>query len=354
MTLKSFLYRETRWVRHNAGSLILVLIVLPALFAGATLAFEQVVPRDTPVGVAPASADVPQENVDAVVGIATLFSRPHTYDSPSAATRGLAREEVYAVFVVPPDLLEEGQSSTIEMIVAEEMVPYEQPSQAIRSILAGNINEIIPSTQVERTVIGEDRSLSEFLVSAATLLLAMVYAFVLLPHVVASERDVYRRVRVSSSLGKLLTAKFAVFTALMLVPIAGAQAIASHFGLAVALLDPLAVGVTLLTFCYLGAIAVAVMFAFDFSTFGRLLNVALLFGGVVFASMVYPAGFFSPLRRTIAKFLPMHYSMIVQRGAALKGEGLAMYGDYVAMLVGVTVLAVLVLAASVRYHEWRT
>ena len=353
MSLRSFLYRETRWVRHNAAALVIVLIVLPAMFAGATMAFQQVIPRDTPVAIVPASDAVEDDSVEAIRGIAATFSRPHTYDDPAAAKRALAREEVYAVFVVPPGLLDEHEPSNVEMIVEEEMVPYEQPSLAIRSILDGNLRDVIPSATVSRTAVGQDKTLSEFLVSASALLLTMVYAFVLIPHVVAGERDVYRRVRVSSSLGKLLTAKFATFTALMLVPIVGGQVIASEFGMGVNLLAPAAVGVTLLTFVYLAAVAVAVMFLFGFSTLGRLVNVALLFGLVVFSSMVYPAGFFSPLRRTVAKLLPTHYSMIVQRGVSLKDNAAGMYADYLAVLVGVTILALVALYGSVRYYEWR-
>ena len=354
MSLSSFFYREARWIRHNAAALVVVLIVLPAIFAGATLAFGQVIPRDTPVAIAPASEAVDDGAVEAVAGISATFSRPHRFEDVDAARRALAREEVYAVFVVPPDLLDEHEPSNIEMIVEKEMVPYEQPSLAISSILDANLREVIPSATVSRTPIGQDKSLSEFLLSASAMLLPMVYAFVLIPHVVASERNVYRRVRVSSSLGKLLAAKFAVFTGLMVIPIVGGQVIASEFDLGVNLLAPAAIGVTLLTFCYLAAIAVAIMFLFRFRTLGRLVNVALLFGGVVFASMVYPAGFFSPLRRTIAKLLPMHYSMIVQRGVALKGNSAGLYGDYLAVLVGVTVLALVVLYGSVRYYEWRT
>lgn len=353
MSLQSFLYRETRWVRNNAAALVIVLLILPAMFAGATLAFQQVIPRDTPIAVAPADDTVNQDSLHAIQGVSATFSRPSTFESRDAAMRALAREEVYAVFVVPPDLLDQERSSTIEMIVEEEMVPYEQPSLAIRSLLDRNLHQLIEGVSVTRTTVGEQKTLSEFLLSASALLLTMVYAFVLLPHVVASERSVYRRIRVTGSLGTLLTAKFAVFSALMVVPILGGQAIANHFDLAVNLLHPTAIGITLLTFCYLAAIAVGVMFLFKFSTLGRLVNIALLFGGVVFASMVYPAGFFSPLRRTVAKLLPMHYSMIVQRGVSLKGNGPGLYADYIAALLGVTLLALLFLYGSVRYYEWR-
>lgn len=353
MALGSLFAREARWVRHNAGVLVLVLLVLPSLFAVSTVAFQQVIPRDTPIAVVPESESVSEDEIDAVTGVAAFFSRPHDYESRDVAERALAREEVYAIFVVPHGLFDEEASVEIEMIVEEEMVPYEQPSLAIRSLLDRNLHQLIEGVSVTRTTVGEQKTLSEFLLSASALLLTMVYAFVLLPHVVASERSVYRRIRVTGSLGTLLTAKFAVFSALMVVPILGGQAIANHFDLAVNLLHPTAIGITLLTFCYLAAIAVGVMFLFKFSTLGRLVNIALLFGGVVFASMVYPAGFFSPLRRTVAKLLPMHYSMIVQRGVSLKGNGPGLYADYIAALLGVTLLALLFLYGSVRYYEWR-
>ena len=354
MALRSLFAREARWVRHNAGVLVLVLLVLPSLFAVSTVAFQQVIPRDTPIAVVPESDVVSEDEVDAVTGVAAFFSRPHDYDSRASAERALAREEVYALFVVPHGLFDEDASVTIEMVVEEEMVPYEQPSLAIANILSGQLRGTFPAeTTVERTAIGEDRTLSEFLVSVGTILLTMVYAFVYLPRVVADEQRVFQRIRVESSLWRLLTVKYAVFLPLMLVPVVAFQGIAASLDFRVDLFAPGALAATLLTFLSLSAIALGVMFLTRFATVGRMVNATLLFGTLAFSNLVYPAGFFSPMRRTVARLSPIHYAAIVHRGTALKGNAAALYADRYLLLGGFAVGALAFLAGSVVVYQRR-
>jgi len=354
VALRSLFAREARWVRHNAGVLVLVLLVLPSLFAVSTVAFQQVIPRDTPIAVVPESDVVSEDEVDAVTGVAAFFSRPHDYDSRASAERALAREEVYALFVVPHGLFDEDASVTIEMVVEEEMVPYEQPSLAIANILSGQLRGTFPAeTTVERTAIGEDRTLSEFLVSVGTILLTMVYAFVYLPRVVADEQRVFQRIRVESSLWRLLTVKYAVFLPLMLVPVVAFQGIAASLDFRVDLFAPGALAATLLTFLSLSAIALGVMFLTRFATVGRMVNATLLFGTLAFSNLVYPAGFFSPMRRTVARLSPIHYAAIVHRGTALKGNAAALYADRYLLLGGFAVGALAFLAGSVVVYQRR-
>lgn len=354
MTLRSLLAREARWVRHNAAVLVLVLLILPSLFAVSTVAFQQVIPRDTPIAVVPGDDAVTQDELDAVRGVAAFFSRPQSYDSHDRAERALTREEVYAIFVVPHGLFDEGADVTIEMIVEAEMVPYEQPSLAIASILSGQLRGTFPAdVSVARTVIGDDRTLSEFLVSVGTILLTMVYAFVYLPRVVADEERVFQRIRVESSIWRLLTAKYALFTPLMLVPVVAFHAIATHLNFRLDLLAPGAVAATLLTFVSLSAIALGIMFLTRFATVGRLLNATLLFGTLAFSNLVYPAGFFSPLRRNVARLSPIHYAMIVQRGTALKANSAALYADRFALLAGFTLAGLAFLTGSVAFYQRR-
>ena len=354
MSLRSLLYKELRWLRHNVGTVVLVLVVLPSIVAAGTVAFQQVIPRDTPVALVPANENVTDDDMTAMRGVTTFFAEPHSYeaDERERAMRALTREEVYAVFVVPPGLLEEDAEVTVEMYVEEEMVPYEQPSLAIASILRFQAGQILPAdVSVDRTAVGEDRTLSEFLVSVGAMLVTLLFAFAYVPYVVADEQQVFRRVRVESSLWQLLASKFLVLTPLLLVPVLTFQAIAWYLDFAVDLVAPGAVGVTLLTFVYLTAISLGVMFLTRFRTVGRMLNVTLMFGSLAFSNLVYPAGFFSPLRREIAKASPLHYSMIVQRGTSLKGQGVGTYTDYLLGLTGFTVLCLLFLAGTVVYYD---
>jgi ABC-2 type transport system permease protein len=156
---------------------------------------------------------------------------------------------------------------------------------------------------------------------------------------------------VESSLWQLLASKFVVLTPLLLVPILTFQAIAWYLDFAVELVAPTAVGVTLLTFVYLTAISLGVMFLTRFRTVGRMLNVTLMFGSLAFSNLVYPAGFFSPLRREIAKASPLHYSMVVQRGVSLKGQSAGVYTDYLLGLTGFTLLCLCFLAGTVLYYD---
>ncbi|MFB6309497.1 MAG: ABC transporter permease [Haloarculaceae archaeon] len=356
MALRSLLYKDGRWLRHNVGTVLLVLIVLPSLFALSTVAFQQVIPRDTPVAVVAADESVTDDELTAMRGVAAFFSRPATYDADERdrAMRALAREEVYAVFVVPPGILDRDASVTVEMYVEQEIVPYEQPSLAIASILRYRAGNVLPAeVGVDRIAVGSDRTLSEYLVSVGAMLFAMVLAFAYVPYTVASEKRVFRRIRVESSLWHLLASKFLVFTLLMVVPLVTFQAISNYLSFSVELLAPGAAVVTLLTFVYLLAISLGVMFLARFRTVGRMINIALLFAVLTFSSMVYPAGFFSPLRREIAHAMPTHYSMVVQRGISLKAQSAALYLDYYLLLGGVTVVALAFLAVTVVHYDRR-
>jgi ABC-2 type transport system permease protein len=354
MSLRSLLYKELRWLRRNVATVVLVLVIIPSLVAAGTVAFQQVIPRDTPVALVAENDSVTDGEMAAMEGVTTVFADPQRYeaDERDRAMRALTREEVYAVFVVPPGTLNESADVTVEMYVEEEMVPYEQPSIAIANILRYQAGQLLPAdVSVSRIAVGEDRTLSEFLVSVGTMLVTMLFAFAYVPYVVADEQQVFRRIRVESSLWQLITSKYLVLTPLLLVPILTFQAIASYLNFSVSLIAPGAIAVTLLTFVYLTAISLGVMFLTRFETVGRMVNVTLLFAGLAFSNLVYPAGFFSPLRREIAKASPLHYSMVVQRGVSLKGNALGLYGDYLLGLVGFTVLCLLFLAGSVVYYD---
>lgn len=356
MALRSLLYKEARWLRHNLATVVLVLVVLSATIAVATVAFQQVIPRDTPVAVVAEDETVTEDEVTAMKGVAAFFSRPTAYEASERdrAMSALDREAVYAVFVVPHGVLDSDATVTVEMYVEAEMVPYEQPSLAIASILRYRVSDALPATvRVERVAVGQERTLSEFLTSVGAMLVTMIVSFAFVPYAVANERRVFRRIRVESSLWQLLTSKFLVLTPLMIVPLLAFQALATRLDFAVDLLAPGAVAVTLVTFVYLTATSLAVMFLTRFRTAGRMINLSLMFGALAFSSMVYPAGFFSPLRRDLSRLIPLHYSMVVQRGVSLKAHDPSLYGDYYLLLGGVTLAALAFLAGTVVYYDRR-
>jgi len=354
MTARSLFSKELRWLRHNAVGVFFVLLILPSLYAASTVAFQQAIPRDTPIAIVAEDDSVTDDELEAIKGVSAFFSRPHVYDSPANAQRALHREEVYAIFTVPHGLSDEDAALTIQMTVEREMVPYEQPSLVIRNILARQVTDAFPADiSVQRTTVGEERSLSEFLISVGTILLTVVYAFAYLPRVVTNERNVFRRIRVESSLSRLLGVKFAVFTPLMLLPVVVFQGIANHLQLRLDMLAPGAVVATLLTFVSLTAVGLGVMFLVRFRTAGRMINVTLLFGTFTFSNLIYPAGFFSPLRRTIAHLSPIHYAMVIQRGISLKSKPATLYADRFGILIAFTVASLAFLALSVVYYQWR-
>lgn len=354
MSLDGILYREIRWLRHNFGTVLLVLIILPAMVAAGTVAFQQVIPKDAPVAIVPADEAVTDEELTATKQVTTLFAEPHLYASGEfdKAMRALNREEVYAVFVVPPGILSDGGEVTVEMYVEEEVVPYEEPSMVLAELLPQQANRIMSADlNVARIAIGSDRTLSEYLVSVGAMLVTMLFSFAYVPYVVSDEQQVFRRVRVESSLWHLLAGKFLMLTPLLLVPILVFQAIAEYLNFSVNLLAPGSVVMMLLAFVYLTAISLSVMFLTRFRTVGRMTNVVILFASLTFSNLAYPVGFFSPLRREIARISPLHYSMVVQRGISLKGLPLGLYGDYFLGICGFTLLSLLALIVSVLYYE---
>lgn len=356
MALRSLLQKEALWLRRNLATILLLLIVLPGLVALGTVAFQQVIPRDTPVAIVPADERVTDDDLSVMRGITTIFSQPSLYDvgERQEAMNALSREEVYAVFVVPPGILDSDADVTIEMYVEEEMVPYEQPSIAISSILRSQANRVLPAdVTLERIAVGEDRTLSEYLLSIGAMLVTMVFAFAYVPYLLAEEKQVFRRLRVESSLWQVLLSKFLVLTPLLIVPLLAFQGVAAYLDFSVALLEPGAIAVTLLTFVYLTAISLGVMFLTRFQTIGRMINVTLLFAGLAFSNLVYPAGFFSPLRRYLAHRSPLFYSMVVQRGLSLKGNSAGLYADYLLAICGFTVLTLLFLAGTVVVYDRR-
>ncbi|MFB6205775.1 MAG: ABC transporter permease [Haloglomus sp.] len=353
MSLRTILRKELLWSRHRVLALLFVLVLLPGAFAGASVFFQHVLPKDAPVAVV-AGEDVSKAEYDVVAASLRLFSKPIRYESEAAAMRDLQRETVYAVVPVPPDLGE----PTVERVnmtitIDGDMTPYREPSAGLVNVVASTMNrQLEKRVVVERALNGEERKLSSYLLPTFLLIIVFTFAFAYLPYTLAREEAVLDRLRVETSLDAVVAGKLVFFTALLAVPLAVFHGIGLALGYGVDLLAPGALLAYGLTFLACGAIATAVTFASDFDTTGRLFNVLVLFGFLGFTGLVYPVGFFSPLRRDIVRRVPTHYAMLVIRGTTLRNLPAA---DFATWLAGLALFALTMLVplklAMVAYER---
>ncbi|MFD1512341.1 ABC transporter permease [Halomarina rubra] len=353
--LRSLLRKEVRWSRHNLATLVLLLLVLPGGFVYTTTAFDQVIPRDSPVAVVPASEQVSDDDLDIATAAVTLFSEPRQYEDSEAGIEALRREQVYAVLEVPPDLTDETATANFTFYVDGSIVPYHEASEAIVSVLDYPLQRTLPAdVSVEREVVGPEHSLSEYLVPVGLLLVVLLFAFAYVPYNLANERRVLDRLEVEASLEAVVASKLLFFGSLLVVPMAVVHLMSLWLGYANTGIAPAAVLAYLLTFFGLAALSTAIMLLFRFGVVGRFVNIVVLFGLLAFSNTIYPAGFFSPVRREIARLSPLHYSTIVARSSMLKGMTVWDFLDWFAALAVVTLGAFVLLELSiVRYRRVR-
>jgi ABC-2 type transport system permease protein len=353
MSLVSLLKKEFHWSKHNVLALVLVLLLLPAFFAYTSVAFGTVIPRDAPVAVVPQDDTVSESDMTIVEGGVAAFADPRVVGDRAEAERMLRREAVYAVVQVPPDIDDPGNANaTFVLTVDGSIVPFKEPSKAIRSVMAFQLDRFLDAdVSVERRVIGPDNSLSEYLVPIFLLTVIMLFAFTYVPYNLARESAVLDRLRAESSLEAVVGAKLVYFALLMLVPMVVFQAAAAYFGYAVNSLAVGAIVTLLLTFVFLAAISTTVMVLLRFGTLGRFVNVVLLLGLLGFSGLAYPVGYFSPLRKELVRMVPTHYSMIITRSSMQKGLGPGLFADWLVGLAGVTVLALAALKLSAVYYR---
>lgn len=351
MSLRSFLRKELAWARRRAVPLFLLFLVLPAGLGYVTTGFDNVLPTDTPVGVVPASEDVTEDDVAVVRGALAFFSDPRTFDANRTAFRALDREQVYAVVTVPPGVTNASTTSTVRVYVHGSMVPYHQPSEAVVSVLRPQLEGLFSgSLTVERVVVDTRHSLSAYLVPTFLVVLVMLVALGYLPYNLAAEQPVLDRIRVEASIEALLVSKLAFFGALLVVPLAVLQAASVHFGYDLTV-TPGTVLVSLLVFVGLGALGCAVALVTRFSTWGYLANLLGLFGLLLFSGLLYPAGFFSPVRREVVRLLPTHYATVVVRATTLRDASALEYGGWVLGLAALAAGCLVVLKGAVVAYE---
>lgn len=355
MSLRSLLKKEVLWSRHKALTLLFILVLLPGLFAYTSVAFEHVIPRDAPVGVTAQDENVTDGELNIVEAGFTSYSDPVRYESNASAFDALSREQIYAIVEVPSGILDENASVNFRLYVDGTVVPFKEPSKAIRSTIAFRLDRALPAdTSVERVVVGEQNTLSEYLVPVFLLVVVCLYAFAYVPYALAQDAHVLDRLRVETSLDAVVLAKLIYFAVLLFAPILVFQAAATYFSYAVDPLRASAVGVLVVTFLYLASTSMAVMVLTRFSTLGRFVNVVVMLGLLTFSGLVYPAGFFSPLRRHLVRHSPLHYSVVTFRSMTLRTTPVGLYQDMLLGLVGVTVVTLVVLKATIVHYERTT
>lgn len=356
MSLRSLLKKEFHWSKHNVLALLFVLLLLPAFFAYTSVAFETVIPRDVPVAVVAGNENVTSGELTLVGGGLAAFAEPVPAESQREAEEMLRREQVYAIVSVPPDIEDPGNgNATFVFTVDGSIVPFLETSRAIRSIMEFQLDRFLDAdVNVRHRVVGAENTLSEYLVPVFLMAIIMLFAFTYVPYNLAVEADVLDRLRVESSLEAVVGAKLVYFSLLMLVPILVFQGAAVVLGYAVTSIAVGAVVALLLTFVFLSALSMAITILFRFTTMGRFVNVVVLLGVVGFSGLAYPVGYFSALRKHIVRQLPTHYSMIITRSSMQKGQGLALYGDYLLGLAGFAVLTLVVLKLAIVYYRRST
>jgi len=353
MSLRTILRKELLWSRHRILALAFVLVLLPAALAGASVFFQSTLPKDAPVAVVAEDDAVSEAEYDVVAASFRLFSKPIRYDSEARALRDLERETVYAVVSVPPDLDDPAVDRVnMTVTIGGDMTPYREPSGALVSVVSATMNrQLDKRVVVDREIRGDERKLASYLLPSFLLVLVFTFAFAYLPYNLASEEAVLDRLRVETSLEAVVAGKLLFFTALLAVPLLVFQGLGLALGYGVNLLAPGAILAYGLTFLACGAIATAVTFASGFDTTGRLLNVLVLFAFLGFSGLVYPAGFFSPLRRGVIRLLPTHYAMITVRGTALRGLPTAEFGTWLGGVALFALAALVPLKLAMTAYE---
>jgi ABC-2 type transport system permease protein len=346
--LRALLEKELRWSKHNAAALLVLVLVLPATFGYASVAFQTVIPQDAPVAVVATEDGVDDGGLAAVDLAASAFAEPVRYESEAAAIRGLHREEIYAMVTVPPGLFNESTETELELSVDGSMVLFEEPSRAMVNVLNYRLDSApIGDVSVQHRIVGESHTLAEYLIPILLIGTLMLFAFTYVPYNLASESRAIERIRTESSLESLITAKLAYFTALMLIPIGVFGFVTWALGYTITPASIGLVAVLLLSFVAMTAVAMTIMLVTRFGTAGRFVCVIVMFGLLSFGGIIYPAGFFSPLRRSIVRSVPLHYTTIVTRGEMLRDVPLDLYTDYLLIIGGTTLAALLALKLGI-------
>ena len=351
MNVISLLRKELNWSRHRIRTVVVLFLVVPGIFATRTLFFEHTLPENSPVAVTPEDDSVSSDSLKIVRGSLAFVSNPKIVNDSDDAFRQLSREEVYAVVEVPRGLTDADANVTVDVHVDGSVTIFRLPSRALATVLSETLDEIAPANvDVERPIVGTDTSLSAYLLPTFLMVVVMLVAFTYLPYALASESNIYDRLRVKTSITNVIAAKLLFYTALVVPSILVVYAVGTLYGYP---LEPLSVPVVatyLVAFLALGSLSTSIMFLTEFGNLGRIMNVAVFFALVPLSNLAYPAGFFSTLSRSIARANPLHYATIIGRSLLLKDVQVGLFADWLLGL-GVWLLgSLVVLRLSITYY----
>lgn len=355
MDISSLLGKELTWGRHKLAALFVILVALPAAFAYTTFAFQHVLPTDAPIAIAPQTAAVTPDDISIAKAAVTFFSDPQAYGTEEAAMRALSRERVYAVITVPSNLTDGSLGAAhFEVYVSGSIVPYQQPAQALTSIVSYTLEDTLArDITASRQVVGTNYSLSSYLIPTFMLTLVSLVALVYLPYTFDQEAAVIDRLRVETSLHAVVASKLAFFGGLLVVPLAVFEVTSAQVGVDLHVFTLGTALVTLLTFLLLGLVAATLMLLLGLGTWGRIANLLVMLFVLTFSGAAYPVGFFSPARRWFVRHVPTHYSAVMSRGFVLRDDPVGLYSEWLLGLVACVVVAALALAGAVEYYERR-
>lgn len=348
----SLFRKEAITVRRNLGLFLVLLILVPAALAVGTSVYQQTIPQDIPVAVAPAEDATSESDMRLVRGAVSFFSTPVEYDSRAAAVDAMEREEVYMAFVVPPDLTETDAEATVTVITDRANAPLSDPAELTFDLLESRFDDLFPATvTLEQESVGTERTLSEFMLPSALFALVVLYALVYLPYQVREERRVMDRLRTETHLELVLASKLLFYGLLVVVPAATISAAARYYEYGFDALGVETLAVLGLSFLYMAAAGLAVLFLMRLRQAAVFVNLGLAIGVLTLSGLVYPVGFYSAVRKTISQSLPTHYSLVTLRGTMLRGQSLAFYEEHLTWLGAASVGAVLLLGVAIRYYE---
>lgn len=353
MDLLALLRKETITARRNLGLIVVLLVLLPGGIVAGTAIFEQTIPRDVPVGVV-ADEGATEDDVAIAEAGMVAFATPVEYESTAEAREALQREEVYLVVHVPGDVMNESGDANVTVVSDHAFVPFEEPVNESVGLAESEIDGLVGAdVTVDHEQVGAPHTLSEFLVPTGLFAFVTLYALVYLPYQVRSERLVLDRLQTESRLDTVVASKLLFYGAVLVIPAAVVAALAVWLGYDVTVLSPLSVAVFGLTFVYLAAFGLAVLFALGLRQSALFVNLGLALAVFGLSSLVYPTGFFSSTQGTISRALPTYYSAITARSAMLRDAPASLYADYLLWLVATALVSLVALKLALVVYERR-
>ncbi|MDZ7731312.1 MAG: ABC transporter permease [Natrialbaceae archaeon] len=360
MDILVLLKKEFSAIRGNLGMFLVLLVILPGMFVGVTSVYEQTIPEHVSLGVVPADDSVTDADVNLVRPVIGEFGSVTVFEEKEEARRALQREQVYVIVEVPNGYRQgsAGNDTNITLLMDGSFTLLEEPMSAlaggIETVLhadAGGI--IVNETSVTTETIGDTRSLPEFLIPAVMLAFVVLYGMVYVPYQVRGERLVMDRLQTETRLDYVVLSKLIFYGVMLTVPAAVVVGITMYLGYNIAALSPFTLAVLFLTFIYLAAFSLSILFFTQLEKTGLFLNVGLAIVSLALSALIFPVGFFSEIEQVIASILPTWYSVATFRSAMLRDASMTLYVDYFAIIIGSGLAGLVLLKLSLIYYKRR-